>query len=95
MRTESEIIADVKSIVSAHISNFSTEVLSRKVETVSSLHTSIAFFFQDGKISTALLKDLLNYVAQNDRNNIVFETKKELGNLDFEVIIVYAEIFYI
>ena len=95
MRTETEMIGDIKDIVTKYIDNFNTEVISRRIATVSSLHTVFAIVFKDKSISSELIKDLIEYTSQNDRNGVSFETKKDLGNLDFEVILVSAEIFYI
>lgn len=95
MKTEAELIADLNNIVSKYISNFTTTVISRKSATVSSLDTTVALIFQDESITHNLLVDILDYVAQNDRNSLALETKKDLGNLDFEVILINAEIFYI
>ncbi len=94
MKTESELIADLNNIVSNYVSNFTTTVVSRRTATVSSLDTTIAIVFQNESITNAMLKDFVEYVEQNDRNNLSLETKKDLGNLDYEVILMNAEIFY-
>ena len=96
MMTESEVVAATNTIVKKYITNFSTNVISRKISTVSSIDTVIAVFFQDVNISDAMIKDLIDFVIQSDsRQNITFETKKDLGSLDYEVILISVEIFYI
>ena len=94
MKTELEIITDLKAIVSKYVTNFTTTVVSRKSATASSLDTIVAIVFQDEKITNLMLSELVDYVAQNDRNNLSLETKKDLGNLDYEVILMNAEVFY-
>ena len=94
MKTESELIADINTIVTKYVPNFTTTVVSRRTATVSSLDTTIAVVFQDESITTAMLSELVDYVAQNDRNNLSLETKKDLGNLDYEVVLMNAEVFY-
>ena len=94
MKTEAELITDLDAIVAKYIPNFTTTVVSRKTATASSLDTVIAVMFQDKSITNLLLQELVSYIAQNDRNNLSIETKKDLGNLDFEVILLSAEIFY-
>lgn len=96
MMTESEVVAATNTIVKKYITNFSTNIISRKISTVSSIDTVIAVFFQDVNISDAMIKDLIDFVIQSDsRQNITFETKKDLGSLDYEVILISVEIFYI
>jgi len=94
MKTEAELVTDLNTIVAKYVTNFTTSVISRRTATVSSLDTTIAIVFQDENITSAMLSDLVNYVAQNDRNSLSLETKKDLGNLDYEVILMNAEIFY-
>jgi len=94
MKTESELIADINAIVAKYVTNFTTTVISRKTSTVSSLDTTIAVIFQDGNITNLMLQDLVDYVSQNDRNSLMIETKKDIGNLDFEVVLLSAEVFY-
>ena len=94
MKTELELITDLKAIVSEYVKNFTTNVISRKSSTVSSLTTVIAIAFQDENITNELLSKLVDYTAQNDRNDLSLETKKELGALDYEVILMSAEVFY-
>ena len=95
MRSESEMMSDIKTIISSEIDSFTSYIISRRISTVSSLDTTFAFVFQDKNITSTLLKKIIEYVAQNDRNGVTFETKKDMGNLDFEVILVNAEIFYV
>lgn len=94
MKTESELITDLNTIVAKYVPNFTTTVVSRRTATVSSLDTSIAIIFQDENITNLMLKELVDYVSQNDRNSLSLETKKELGNLDYEIVLMNAEIFY-
>ena len=94
MKTELELITDLNTIVAKYVSNFTTTVVSRRTATVSSLDTSIAVIFQDENITNLMLKELVDYVSQNDRNSLSLETKKELGNLDYEIVLMNAEIFY-
>jgi len=94
VKTEAELITDLKVIVARYVTNFTTSVISRKTSTVSSLDTTIAIIFQNENISHLLLAELVDYIAQNDRNNLALETKRDLGNLEYEVILLNAEIFY-
>jgi len=92
--SELDFINSVKTIVSNHISNYSLEVISRTPKTASSMDVTLAVLFQNKSINEALIKELIDLKINSNRNKIDFETKKELGNLDFEVILVSAEIFY-
>ena len=94
MKTEAELITDINGIVAKYVSNFTTSVVSRRTATVTSLDTTIATVFQDENITNAMLTELVDYVAQNDRNKLSLETKKDLGNLDYEVVLINAEVFY-
>ena len=94
MKTEAELVTDLNAIVAKYVTNFTTSVVARKTATVSSLDTTIAIIFQDENITHEMLGELVEYVAQNDRNNLSLETKKDLGNLDYEVVLMSAEIFY-
>jgi len=93
--SELDFINDIKTIVSKHITNYSLEVISRTPNTVSSMDVTIAVLFQNKSIDAALIKELINYKINSNKNVVDFETKKELGNLDFEVILINAEIFYV
>ena len=92
--SELDFINSVKTIVSNHITNYSLEVISRTPKTASSMDVTLAVLFQNKSINEALIKELIDLKINSNRNKIDFETKKELGNLDFEVILVSAEIFY-
>lgn len=92
--SELDFINSVKTIVSNNITNYSTEIISRTPSTASSMNVTLAVLFQNKSIDEALIKDLIDLKINSNRNEIDFETKKELGNLDFEVILVSAEIFY-
>ena len=92
--SELDFINSVKTIVSNNITNYSTEIISRTPSTASSMNVTLAVLFQNKSIDESLIKDLIDLKINSNRNEIDFETKKELGNLDFEVILVSAEIFY-
>ena len=92
---ETTFLNDIKTIVSAYVQNYTIDIISRKYETASTMDVTIAVMFQDKSIDENIIKDLLNYQVQNDRYKINFETKKDLGNLDFEVILINAEIYYL
>jgi len=92
--SESDFINDIKAIVSNHITNYSLEIISRTPNTTNSMIVTLAVLFQNKNINEALIKELINYKINSNKNVVDFETKKELGNLDFEVILVSAEIFY-
>ena len=93
--SELDFINSVKTIVSNNITNYSTEIISRTPSTASSMNVTLAVLFQNKSIDESLIKELINLKINSNRNEISFETKKELGNLDFEVILISAEIFYI
>ena len=92
--SELDFINSVKTIVSNHITNYSLEVISRTPKTASSMDVTLAVLFQNKSINEALIRELIDLKINSNRNEIDFETKKELGNLDFEVILISAEIFY-
>ena len=92
---ESNFKADIKTIVSNHIENFSIEIIQRKQKTASSMSVVLAVVFQNNSVTQELTKDLIEYTVQNDYNDIEFETKKDINDLSAEVILVYAEIYYL
>ncbi len=92
--SEAQLLNDIKAIVSNHIQNYTIDVVSRKQTKATTLDTTIAVVFQDNSITEPLLKELIDYTVQNEYNNITLETKKDLNKLDFEYIIIQAEIFY-
>ena len=92
--SEIDFINDIKTIISNHVTNYSIEVISRTPNTVSSMDVTLAVLFQNNSIDEALIKELIQYKINVNKNVVDFETKKELGNLDFEVILVSAEIYY-
>ncbi len=55
----------------------------------------LAVVFQNNSVTQELTKDLIEYTVQNDYNDIEFETKKDINDLSAEVILVYAEIYYL
>ena len=92
--TETTLLNDIKSIIGAHITNFTADIIARKSETASSMSVTLAIVSQDGSISEQLIRELIDYKIQQDYNSVDFETKKDIGDLSVEVILVYAEIYY-
>jgi len=93
--SELDFINDIKTIVSNHITNYSLEVILRTPSTASSMNVTLAVIFQNKSIEELLIKELIEYKINSNINLVDFETKKELGNLDFEVILLNSEIFYV
>ena len=93
--SETSLITDIKSIVSSYIQNFSIDIVERKPKTASSMSVALAVVFQDNSITQDLIRDLIEYKVQQDYNDVDFETSKDINDLSAEIILVYAEIFYI
>ena len=93
--SEQDVISSIKSILDNHIPSYTLDIIQRRRSTASSMDVSFAVLIKDKQITQELITDLINYQIQNENSIEFVETKKELGNLDFEVIIINAEIQYL
>ena len=96
--TEQAAVTTIKNILNGRIA-CEVEIISRKVaDKVSYMLVTIAVICKKDKVTPEIIADLMDYDIQNHQNDsylILLETQKELGNLDWEVILLEAKIQYL
>lgn len=93
--TEAEFIAGFEPILNTHLDGFKIEIIDRKKESINEMYVKAAVIFKDGGVSTGLITDLIKHQANSADEVELLETKKQLDNLDFEVVILGTTIKYI
>ncbi len=91
--TESDIVASIKTEVRKTINGFDIKVIKREFSSISKYIATIAVIAKNSEIQTQTLSDVINYFVEHGDDRVrINGTQRELKDLDFEILIIEAEV---
>ena len=93
--TEAAMKLTIKTILDTHMSNkYDLKIVGRKRESVSMFIVTAAVICKEDFVTQELMEDFVDHSIQNDDSVELSETRIELSDLNFEVLLLEAEVTY-